>query len=129
MNKTKKVALAALHSEHKKWNSQLDFCKDEIKVFESRLSELVQRFTAQKVLAEIERFQNQFIRQKEVIDILHHKIGERHRELESFSRKHPGLTALAVHIDHQDLREEMDSFTRIYNEVKADYNKLLLRLL
>lgn len=129
MSEIKKVALADLHSEHKKWSSQLDFYKDEIKVFESRLSELVQRFTAQKVLAEIERFQNQFIRQKEVIDIINHKIGLKHRNLESFSRKNPGLTDLPVHVDHHEIRDEMETFVRIYDDLKKDYNKLLLKLL
>ncbi|HHB78751.1 MAG TPA: hypothetical protein ENK85_05925 [Saprospiraceae bacterium] len=129
MSDTKKVMLADLHDEHKKWTSQLAFCKDEVDVFESRLSDLVQRFTAQKVLAEIERFQNQFIRQKEVIDILKHKIGEKHRSLELFSRKNPRLTELPVHNDQDGLREEMADFLRIYKSLKKDYNKLLLKLL
>ena len=129
MSEIKKVSLVNLHSEHKKWRSQLAFYKDEIKVFESRLSELVQRFTAHKVLAEIERFQNQFIRQKEVIDIIRHDISLKHRRLQYFTAKNPGLTNLPVHSDHQEIRAEMDSFHRIYKDLKKDYNKFLLRLL
>lgn len=129
MTKTKKVMLADLHKEHKEWRSQLAFYKDEINVFESRLSELVQRFTAQKVLAEIERYQNQFIRQKEVIDIINHDIGVKHRKLEQFSRKNPKQTEQAVYSDHDKLREDMDAFRRIYKDLKKDYNKLLLKLL
>ncbi len=129
MSEIKKARLADLHEEQKKWSSQLAFYKDEIDVFELRLSELVQRFTAQKVLAEIERFQNQFIRQREVIDIINHQIGKKRRDLEQFARKNPKLSDLAVYSDQAGLREEMDSFLRIYKELKKDYNKLLLRLL
>ncbi len=129
MSEIKKARLEDLHVELNEWASQLDFYKDEVNVFESRLSELVQRFTAQKVLAEIEKFQNQFIRQREVIDIVHHRIGEKRRALEQFTRKNPKLADLAVYSDHDDLREEMASFHRIYKDLKKDYNKLLLRLL
>lgn len=129
MSEMKKARLADLHEEHKEWTSQLAFYKDEIDVFESRLSELVQRFTAQKVLAEIERFQNQFIRQKEVIDIINHRIGERRKDLEQFTRENPKLAELAVYTDQEDLREEVKSFHRIYKDLKKDYNKLLLKLL
>ena len=129
MSEIKKVRLEDLHEEHKKWTSQLAFCKDEIDMFELRLSELVQRFTAQKVLAEIERFQNQFIRQREVVDIINHRIGEKRRYLEQFTRKNPKLSTLAVYTDQEDLREEMATFVRIYSELKKDYNELLLKLL
>jgi len=129
MSETKKARLTDLHNEHKEWTSQLAFCKDEIDVFEIRLSDFVQRFTATKVLAEIERFQNQFIRQREVIDIINHRIGLKRQSLEQFSRKNPRLTNLAVFTDHDDLRNEMESFNRIYKDLKKDYQKLLLKLL
>ena len=129
MSEVKKARLTDLHEEQKEWTSQLAFYKDEIDVFELRLSELVQRFTAQKVLAELERFQNQFIRQREVIDILNHRIGEKRREIRQFTRDNPRLSDLAVYSDHGELRTEMESFQRIYKDLKKDYNKLLLKLL
>jgi len=129
MSEVKKARLTDLHEEQKEWTSQLAFYKDEIDVFELRLSELVQRFTAQKVLAELERFQNQFIRQREVIDILNHRIGEKRRELRQFTRDNPRLSDLVVYSDHGELRAEMESFHRIYKDLKKDYNKLLLKLL
>lgn len=129
MTEMKKSKLVDLHTEHKSWNNQLDFCEDEIKAFESRLEELVQRYTGSKVLAEIEQYQNKFIREKEVIDILRHKIGLQHRELEQFSRQHPGATELFAIDGHLEIKGKMSDFNRIYSNMKVGYQKLLLKLL
>ena len=59
-----------LHFEHSQWNKEIAFWEDELKSFKNRLSELVMRWTDKKVLAELEQFQNKFIRQAEIIDTL-----------------------------------------------------------
>ena len=51
---------ADLHFEHENWQRELDFWGDELKSFHLRLEELINRWTDHKVLAEIEKFQNQF---------------------------------------------------------------------
>ncbi|HOY13639.1 MAG TPA: hypothetical protein PLY70_10885, partial [Saprospiraceae bacterium] len=64
----------SLHFEHVLWTRQLDFEKDEIKFFNKKLEEVVSRWTDVIILGKVEQFQNQFIRNKEVIDTLLHEI-------------------------------------------------------
>lgn len=59
-----------MHFEHLNWRRELAFWEDEIKSFKNRLVEIVKRWTDKNVLAQLEHFQNQFIRHGEVIDTL-----------------------------------------------------------
>ncbi|MCB0786643.1 MAG: hypothetical protein KDC02_20845, partial [Flavobacteriales bacterium] len=59
-----------LHFEHQVWLNNLRFYKDEIAIFEHRLEDVVTRNTDREFLAQVEHFQNQYIREKEVIDEL-----------------------------------------------------------
>ena len=54
-----------LHFEHRIWTNNMKFYRDELKIFENRLEELVTRNTKLEVTAQIEHFQNQFILQRE----------------------------------------------------------------
>ncbi|MFT4568448.1 MAG: hypothetical protein ACI9FN_003417 [Saprospiraceae bacterium] len=74
--KKKAIYIDDLHFEHKLWKSQLEFQRDELKVFTHRLEEVVVRWTDKDVLSKVEHFQNVFIRHNEVIDTLIHDINE-----------------------------------------------------
>ncbi len=63
-----------LHFEHENWQRELNFWEDELKSFHLRLEELVMRWTDQGVLAEIEKFQNQFMIQEEEFDSIENQI-------------------------------------------------------
>ncbi|MBO6518229.1 MAG: hypothetical protein JJ975_16960, partial [Bacteroidia bacterium] len=66
--------LTELHKEHVAWSKNLGFYRDEIETFKHRLEEIIVRNTKTEVTAQVEHFQNQFIRQNEVIDELLHDI-------------------------------------------------------
>jgi hypothetical protein len=66
--KEARVHIADLHSDHKLWLNALGFYKQGVGLLENRLADIARRNTAQEVMAELEHFQNQYIRQKEVID-------------------------------------------------------------
>ena len=66
---SKQEALYDVHQEHAEWISKLNFYKDDIKIFNTRLEEIVSKNNGEEVLAEVERFQNQFIIQRNNIFI------------------------------------------------------------
>jgi hypothetical protein len=68
------ITIPKLHLEHRQWIAELNFYKEEIRIFESYLENVVNRNTAIEARAQVEHFQNQFIREKEVIDELKHKL-------------------------------------------------------
>lgn len=117
--------MSDLHFEHSLWTSQLDFFRDELKIFNSRLEELASRNSKTAVTAQIEHFQNQFIRQKEVIDELRHKINQEEGDLTQYAKDHPIAVDHQYFRDHVDTREEMITFNKIWNELRIEYLKFV----
>ena len=63
-----------LRYDHNIWENELNFYKRELSIFETRLVEMLNRKPSRDLLRELEQYQNQFIRQKEVVDNVNHKI-------------------------------------------------------
>ena len=64
--KKKPIYITDLHFEYKLWKRKLEFERDELKIFEGRLAEVVSRWTDKEILRKAEHFQNTFIRHHEV---------------------------------------------------------------
>ena len=113
--------LSDLHFEHQVWLNTLQFCKDEITIFERRMGELATRNTNSTLLAELEHFQNQYIRQREVIDVLRHDIKQHENFLEKESIEHPTAIDRRTFGDHTELRNQMETFEKLYRELKDEF--------
>jgi hypothetical protein len=102
----------------------LTFYKEEILIFERHLEELVNSYTGENISAEIEKFQNQFICQKEVIDVLKHDLNTSERQLAAFARELSGNALESVKMDnHVRLRERMITFRKLFTELKEDFRR------
>jgi len=111
-----KVGLYELHEEHKVWNNLLDFYKDDISILEKRLEELVTKNTNQEVRAEIEKYQNQFLIQRNNIDQIKHIINLDEKEIENEINSNP------VAVDHRKLEDhpkERDLVETFENKIKC----------
>ena len=116
-----------LHFEHQVWLNTLQFCKDEIAIFERRMGELATRNTDKALLAELEHFQNQYIRQREVIDELRHELKQHENALEKEVRDHPVAVEHRLFHDHTTHREAMATFEKLYRELKTDFQHWLAK--
>ena len=96
-----------LHFDHMEWLNALRFYKEDIGILEHRLEDIVRRNTKNEVMAELEHFQNQFIREREVIDELRHDIKQHENLLEKESKDHPIAIDHLASTDHTGLRERM----------------------
>lgn len=111
------------HEENTEWLKKLDFYKDEISILKGRLEELATKNNAQEVLAEVERFQNQFIIQRNNIDEIAHKVREHEQSLLDEIKSNP------VAVDHRKVeyhaveQDMVNSFEKVFNEVREDFNK------
>ena len=114
-----------LHFEHKLWTSKMRFYMDELSIFENRLSELVQRNTKVEVTSEIEHFQNQFIRQREVAEQLISKCNDHEKFLANQAKEHPVAIDHVLFADHTKLRDEAEVYDKIYAELKTEFMNLL----
>jgi hypothetical protein len=111
------------HEENTEWLKKLDFYKDEISILKGRLEELATKNNAQEVLAEVERFQNQFIIQRNNIDEIAHKVREHEQSLLEEIKSNPVAVdhrKVEYHAVEQDL---VNSFEKVFNEVREDFNK------
>lgn len=126
---TQKTAhLTDLYFEQKVWVNELIFFKEEIKLFESRLEEVARKNTDKEMFRHLEHFQNQFIRQKEVIDELKHDIKAHENELEAFAKSHDEIAFEHTRFaDQSALREEVAIFKKLYGELKHDFMRFLVR--
>lgn len=118
-----------IHHLHSEWNSVLDLTQDEITSFENRLEEIAKANTGKEILAQVEHFQNQFIRQKEVIDALQHDIHE------DAMRIAENVKENNVAVEHRRMEENfrlkdgMQTFQKIINELRAEYMLFMAKTL
>ena len=117
--------MSDLHFEHEMWKRELEFCDDELKFLTARLEEVTMKNTDRDMLREVEHFQNQFILQKENIDVFTHNINEKEHELSEFAKDHPVANDHVHFEDHKGLRDNMEGFAKNYNEMKHEFRRFL----
>ncbi len=116
--KTEKVY--SQHEENKEWANKLSFYKDELKIMEKRLGEIVSKNTATDVLAKLEHFQNQLIIQKDELAKLSHALNIDLDKINAEVKKNPVAVDHRSMEDHTDIRENMQVFERLFGELKTE---------
>lgn len=122
-----RVRIGDLHFDQREWLNALQFYKEDITILEHRLEDIARRNTKQEVLAELEHFQNQFIREREVIDELRHDIKQEENVLEKEMKDHPVAIEHRFFTDHTDLRERFLIFEKLYRELKQEFQQWLVK--
>lgn len=115
-------AFQTLHLDHQLWLNELKFYEDEVTIFEHYLEEYVKKAgpDQKELMADLEHFQNQFIRQKEVIDELKHEIRLSEQRLSKEIQLGVRMTD-DDKIRHNHLKDRMETFRKIYRELKAEF--------
>jgi hypothetical protein len=114
-----------LHFEHNQWRSELAFWEDELKSFSKRLEELVDRWTDKDMLAQLEHFQNSFIRQGEVIETLQHDINVHETNMSELDAEGENALNQDLVKNHSEFRNRMETQRHIYANLKKDFFKFL----
>lgn len=106
-------------------DKEQQFYYDELRTFESRLEELVTRNTKTEVTSQIEHFQNQFIRNKEVSEEIISKCKDHDKFLANQAKDHPIAIDHVLFADHTKLRDEVETFEKIYIDLKKEFMTFL----
>ncbi len=122
-----KAHLGEIHANLLTWVKDLVFYKDELKVFQTRLEEVAKQNSKMEVMAEVEHFQNQFIRQNEVIDTLKHDFKKFDNTIADDISKNPVASDHRTMAAPLDLQDQYETFLKIYNELKEDFEKFLAK--
>lgn len=120
-------SIEKIHFDHRLWMNELSFFSDELKVYEHRLEDLVSKNNEAKVLGLLEQFQNQFIRQREVLEELHHSIKVHEQKIGAAIRR--GEKAPTDPDFHGYMKGEMESYRNIYTDLKHKFYSFLAKYL
>jgi NAD-dependent SIR2 family protein deacetylase len=112
-------------NEHSEWLKSLDFYDEELDTLENRLVEIVKKNNSHEVMAEVEHFQNQFIIQRNNIDELKHSIHEHSGKVAADAQLHAGKMETSLLGEHGGLKEQFDSFEKVINELRQEFNRFL----
>ena len=114
------ASIEQFQAELQSWKRELSSSKEEIKSFEKELAGLAAHSHNRDIFPHIEHFQNNFIRQKEVIDELRHDLPDSPRRLESifFSTSNG-----PDHDVHAELCDRMDMFRKLYQELREKFQR------
>ena len=118
---------ADLHFEHENWERELDFWGDELKSFHLRLEELVNRWTDHQVLAEIEKFQNQFMIQEKEFDSIKDQIAMHEKNMAAHYEKNEDVLNEMFVSQHLALREVMETERNLYDNLKKDFFRFMTK--
>jgi hypothetical protein len=119
--------IAELHAEHQQWLEKLAFYNDEINIMRTRLEEVVSKNNSKDFEAQAEHFQNQLILQKEKSDELKHSIKDHESYLEKRIDENPTASDHRSTHDHGLMRENMESFEKIFNALRHEFNEFLVK--
>jgi hypothetical protein len=116
-----------LHFEHENWQRELNFWEDELKSFRIRLEELVLRWTDQDVLAEIEKFQNQFMIQEKEFDAIKDQIAMHEKNMAAHYEKNEDVLNKMFVNQHLAFREVLETERNLYYNLKKDFFRFMTK--
>ena len=118
-----KESLNQLLSEHAAWQESILGYRTELKLLNQDLSGIVSKHTPREVPAHAEHFQNQFILQKEVLDIMRHDFKQYENLLEANLAK-PGKDDMdSIFKQQQENKSRLDDFEKLFDELKSEFNE------
>lgn len=120
------ASASVVHADLINWVKELVFYKEELKSFQGKLEEVVRKNNHRDLMAEVEHFQNQFIRQNEVIDELKHEFKEYDGDVVLSVLNQPSGDQSAFQMSTA-LLDKHDTFIKLYAELKGDFEKFLAR--
>lgn len=124
-----KESIKLLHFEHREWLNRFEFYKNEFSNYERLLGEVAVKNTSHVITPQVEHFQNQFVLQREKLDVLKHNVKQSENAIEERMKDN------AVAWEHQsmpaetELRNKVVSFDEMFNELKAEYRAFLQKVL
>jgi hypothetical protein len=112
-----------IHAEHATWQHRITDIKTELKFLNDELSHFVSKFAPRQVPPHAEHFQNQFIVQKEVLDIMRHDFKQYENLLEA-NMHHPGKNEIGEILQmHQHHINRMNDFEKLFQDLKAEFKQ------
>lgn len=121
----KRAHMGEIHQNFTTWMKNLAFCKDELGTWQNRLDEVAAKNNNPEILRQVEQFQNQFIRQREVMDLLSHDLKLADAALAQNAAENPVASDRRLFDQPEGLQDQVATFEKLYGELKTDFEKFL----
>jgi len=116
-----------LHFEHVSWKRELLFWKDEIKSFQNRIDEIVDRWSDKKILNELNKFQNGFILHENNIDNCMEEIDAHELNIAKHYQIEQNVIDIPDFKKHNEYRKRMETERGVFNELKKEFFHFLAK--
>lgn len=117
-----KEQLLEMHSEHNEWQNKIKFYRDEIKGLNNQLPEMLTKGASPQTLASVEHFQNQFILQNEVLDIMRHDFKQHENKIEAIQQGQQNTHDVSLTGNHESYKEKLNQFEKIFHDLRVEFN-------
>jgi hypothetical protein len=112
-------------SRHSEAIRGLEYFTEDLKILDSRLTEVSSRSNRFEARQGIEHFQNQFyIQQKNIHDLMH-KFREHEPVLEQQAQKHASEVSMAQIEKEKKLLDDYDQLEKVISELKHEFDVFL----
>lgn len=108
-------------AEHNEWQAKIRFYKSEIKNRTTELDHFVGSGEASGMMQHVEHFQNQFIRQMEVLDIIRHDFKQHENAIEQH-HTNPLQNLASQHMNEKD---KLVQFEKVYHALRDEFHSFL----
>ncbi|WP_143304475.1 hypothetical protein [Chitinophaga vietnamensis] len=112
-----------LHQQINSWKEEVNEVREEVKLMRDRLEQIALSKAPREVMTLVERFENRFLRQREVADEMFH-------DIKQCAKKISDAPSQVIHDDrpvddYQTMQERMETFQKLYVELKDDFNHFI----
>ncbi len=118
-----------LHLEHLQWKKELLFWNDEIRSFQNRLDEVINRWSDEKVLAELGQYRNNFIAYSKKFEKLIKAIDSHERNISAHFGANENCIDRVLLKHHEAFRDKLASFRDDYTDLKHKFHLFLSKYL
>lgn len=124
---TTSTYLYDLHNIYQTWLNELALANDEVAHFRANLEKIASANSKVEVTARVEQFQNQFTTHLNELQTLRHDLNAAEAKIRESVNENP------VAVDHRKLEmdealnDRMQQFTKLFRELKNEYNTFLAK--
>ena len=106
------------------WKATIESTRDAIRSMRTQLEQIALQKTDDDSRAQIEHFENQFLRQIEVADEMHHDLKQSAKKISNNGQ------LIVLHgdrpIDNPEvLQDRMHTFVKLFNELEKEFNNFI----
>ena len=120
-----KTTIYSQHQEHTEWMNKLSFYKDELKIMQRRLDEVMSKNTGMEVKMKVEHFQNKILLEEQAISKLTHHINKEEKVLQNNIANNPTASDHRKAEDHVEERNMVVFFEKNFNEMRLELNAFI----